>query len=184
MVNVWLHMVSSVILCPWHPQSSCPKFSWMDQVEILISIQYKCAEYIVTEIKQNGENLAFVVPHTEFPLTIVGDCLIETWWALNQNQQIIMWLYNSDVTWESYGISNHQQLNCSSTACSVLHQRKHQISVLLALCEGNPPVTGGFPSQRASDAEIISILCYHHGVITAILHTLPPTYKNKQKSIL
>ena len=27
------------------------------------------------------------------------------------------------------------------------------ISALLALCEGNPPVTGGFPSQRASNAE-------------------------------
>ena len=26
------------------------------------------------------------------------------------------------------------------------------ISALLALCEGNPSVTGGFPSQRASDA--------------------------------
>ena len=27
-------------------------------------------------------------------------------------------------------------------------------SALLALCEGNPPITGGFPSQSASDAEI------------------------------
>ena len=25
------------------------------------------------------------------------------------------------------------------------------LSILLALCEGNPPVTGGFPSQRASN---------------------------------
>ena len=29
----------------------------------------------------------------------------------------------------------------------------HQISALLALCEGNPPDTGGFPSQRASNTE-------------------------------
>ena len=27
-------------------------------------------------------------------------------------------------------------------------------SALLALCVGNPPVTGGFPTQRASDAEL------------------------------
>ena len=26
------------------------------------------------------------------------------------------------------------------------------LSVSLALCEGNPPVTGGFPSQRAGNA--------------------------------
>ena len=27
-------------------------------------------------------------------------------------------------------------------------------STLLALCEGNPPVTGGFPSQKTSGAEL------------------------------
>ena len=31
------------------------------------------------------------------------------------------------------------------------------------LCEGNPPVTGGFPSQSASKAENASILLCHHG---------------------
>ena len=30
------------------------------------------------------------------------------------------------------------------------------------LCEGNPPVTGGFPSQRASDVENVSIWWRHH----------------------
>ena len=32
-----------------------------------------------------------------------------------------------------------------------LHEME-TISMLLALCEGNAPVTGGFPSQRASNA--------------------------------
>ena len=32
------------------------------------------------------------------------------------------------------------------------------LSVLLALCEGNPLVTGGFPSQRASNAQLWSFL--------------------------
>ena len=44
-----------------------------------------------------------------------------------------------------------------STVCSTIgsgiRQRKHQNSVLLVLCEGNPPVTSGFPSQRASNME-------------------------------
>ena len=31
-------------------------------------------------------------------------------------------------------------------------------SVLLALCEGNPLVTGGFPPQRASDAELWCVI--------------------------
>ena len=31
------------------------------------------------------------------------------------------------------------------------------LSALLALCEGNPPVTGGFPSQRASDDVFVDV---------------------------
>ena len=27
-------------------------------------------------------------------------------------------------------------------------------SMLLVLCEGNPPVTGGFPSQKASNGDL------------------------------
>ena len=32
------------------------------------------------------------------------------------------------------------------------------LSELLTPCEGNPPVTGGFPSQRASDVEPLCFL--------------------------
>ena len=47
---------------------------------------------------------------------------------------------------------------CSS-ACSGADQRKHGST---GLCEGNPPVTSGFPSQRVSDAENVSIWWRHH----------------------
>ena len=43
---------------------------------------------------------------------------------------VLQWLHN-----ERHGVSNQTYEN----------QRKHQSSVLRALCEGNPPVTGGFP---------------------------------------
>ena len=33
------------------------------------------------------------------------------------------------------------------------HERKHQKLCVNGLCEGNPPVTDGFPIQRASNAE-------------------------------
>ena len=46
-------------------------------------------------------------------------------------------------------------LNVCSTACVACQKKKHQSSAFLALCEGNPPVTGGFPSQMESDAEIV-----------------------------
>ena len=41
--------------------------------------------------------------------------------------------------------------------------RKHQSSALLAICEGNPPVIGGFPSQKASTAAYVSMPCRRHG---------------------
>ena len=41
-------------------------------------------------------------------------------------------------------------------------ENSQQSFVLLALCEENPPVTSGVPSQIASDAESISKSWYHH----------------------
>ena len=37
-------------------------------------------------------------------------------------------------------------------------------SEVLALCEVNPPVTGGFSSQRPSNAENISMSWHHHEI--------------------
>ena len=47
------------------------------------------------------------------------------------------------------------------------HQRKYQSSVLPDLFEENPPITGGFPSQRASNAENVSIWWRHHAIIAS-----------------
>ena len=58
------------------------------------------------------------------------------------------------------------QTTGSSTAYSIAsdwQQRRHQSSAILALCEGNPPVTGGFPSQWASNEESVPILWRHNG---------------------
>ena len=58
------------------------------------------------------------------------------------------------------------QITGVSVVCSTVYwgadQRKHQNPVPLAFCEGNPPVTCGFPSQRANHAETISIWWRHH----------------------
>ena len=43
-------------------------------------------------------------------------------------------------------------LTVCSTACSGHNQVEHQSSALVALNEGNPPLIGGFTSQRASNA--------------------------------
>ena len=44
------------------------------------------------------------------------------------------------------------------------HIKETSKSVLLALCEGNSPVTGEFPTQRVSNAEKAPIWWHHHAL--------------------
>ena len=71
-------------------------------------------------------------------------------------------VYCRDATWNMSLITDNLT-NCS-TFYSDLHWRKHQSSASLDVCDGNPPLTGGFPSQRASDAENISMAWRDHGL--------------------
>ena len=45
------------------------------------------------------------------------------------------------------------------------YNRKHQGFKLLVLCDGNPPVTGGFPLQRASNRKAFSC----HNVLGSVI---------------
>ena len=65
---------------------------------------------------------------------------------------------------EHHGISNHWQTLCS-TACLNQQQRNLQSSALLALYEGNPSVTSGFPSQRVLNVASVFIMAYHDVII-------------------
>ena len=60
------------------------------------------------------------------------------------------------TSYEYHGVSISGNLTVYSTTCSDWQQR-HQTTGLLALCEGKPPVTGGFPSQMPSNIENILI---------------------------
>ena len=58
-------------------------------------------------------------------------------------------------------ISNHQQIDSLFNRFFCWQQRKHESSLLQALCDRNPQITSGFPSQRASNAESFSMSsCY------------------------
>ena len=51
-----------------------------------------------------------------------------------------------------------------SIVYSGTNQRKTSKLRVTGLCEGNSPVTGEFPAQRASDAENVSIWWRHHAI--------------------
>ena len=67
-------------------------------------------------------------------------------------QRTLQWCQN-----EHDGISNHRRLSCLFNPFFRRRSKKTSKLRVTGLCEGNPPVTGGFPSQRASNGENVSI---------------------------
>ena len=60
------------------------------------------------------------------------------------------------------GVSNHQPRNCLFKRLFTRRSKKISKLRITGLCEGNSPVTGEFLSQRASNAESVSIWWRHH----------------------
>ena len=69
----------------------------------------------------------------------------------------IEWRHN-----ERDGVSNHQLLDCLFNSLFRRRWKKTPKLRVTGHCVGNSPVTGGFPSQKPSNAENVSIWWYHH----------------------
>ena len=82
---------------------------------------------------------------------------MELWPSETRNHKPLEWSHNGRD-----GVSNHQPCDCLLNR--LFRRRSMKISKLrvTGLCEGNSPVTGEFPSQRAINAENISIWWRHH----------------------
>ena len=78
---------------------------------------------------------------------------------------LLQWCHN-----ELAGVSNHQPHGCLLNR--LFTRRSHKTSKLrvTGLCVGNSPVTGGFPAQRASNAENVFIWWCHHIVSSNRFH--------------
>ena len=69
---------------------------------------------------------------------------------------------------ERDGVSNDRLLVCLSNRLFKRRSKKTSKLRVTGLCEGNPPVTDGFPSQRASNGEHVSIWWSHHDIFIPI----------------
>ena len=69
----------------------------------------------------------------------------------------LQWRHN-----ECDGVSNHRCLDCLLNQLVRRWSKKTSKHHVTGLCEWNPPVTGGFPSQRASNSQNVSIWWCHH----------------------
>ena len=70
----------------------------------------------------------------------------------------LQWRHN-----EHDGVSNHQPYGFLLNCLFMRRSKKTSRLRVTGLCDGNSPVTGEFPSQRASNAENVSIWWRHHG---------------------
>ena len=77
--------------------------------------------------------------------------------SVNHVNNPLQWCHN-----EHDGISNHQCPDCLHH--HLFRHRSKKISKLCVtgFCEGNSPVTGEFPTQRASNVKNVSIWWRHH----------------------
>ena len=76
------------------------------------------------------------------------------------------WKKTFTLQWRHNGrdsVSDHQRLECLFNR--LFRRRSENIKApVIGLCEGNSPVTGEFPSHRASNAENVSIWWRQHDI--------------------
>ena len=78
----------------------------------------------------------------------------------------LQWHHNEQdgVSYHSY----HWRLDCLLNRLNRRRSKKTSKLCITGLWEGNPPLTGGFPSQKASNMENVSIWWHHHEVIEEV----------------
>ena len=122
----------------------------------------------ITDMENFGLVLIRIGPMTSHRMTAIvlhlsgqpAYCLCHKPWTKMELQvtPCMGWHY-SDIIMSA----KVSQITCVSIVCSAIcsdaDQRKVRVT---GLCEGNSPVTSGFPSQRASITESVSSIWWHH----------------------
>ena len=75
------------------------------------------------------------------------------------------WHWSNPLQWRQNGrdgVSNHQSHDCLRNRLFGRRSNKTSKLRVTGLCVGNSPGTGEFPTQRASNAENVSIWWRHH----------------------
>ena len=105
----------------------------------------------------------FTVTAIKYPHYIVVFCFVTVTFSV---LTVLKWfVFHTSLHWRHNGhdgVSNHQPRDCLLNR--LFRRRSKKVSKLrvTGLCEGNSPVTGEFPAQRASNAENVTIWWRHH----------------------
>ena len=111
---------------------------------------------LVTDALVPNKRHAISNHHTDSTVTTVSHGLYHTTYA---------WYCSHPLQWrnnEHDGVSNHQRQDCLFNRSFRRRSKKSSKLRVTGLREGNLPVTGGFPSQKVSSAENVSVWWRHH----------------------
>ena len=134
-----------------NPQGVCSSWHWGYCLYVLTDGVYRLS----------GCQLNSMQITTETPFLIAPDA-----W----NRSIIMKeTHCNDVIMSAMASQITSFTIVYSAVYSGTDQRKHQSSALLVLWEGNSPLTGELPAQRASNTENVSIWRRHPGLNLSLL---------------
>ena len=116
-------------------------------------------------------------PQSEANQLCTYRCKITRWHPHCRSQ-----FHYNDVIYEPDDVSNHQRLECLLNRLFMRRSNKTSKLRVTGLCEGNPSVTGGSPSQRASNAENVSIWWRHHviGPLFCITYPAPFSWRDSE----
>ena len=88
-----------------------------------------------------------------------------TRWAQDFYVLLLCYVHRKTLQWRHNGrngVSNHRHLKCLFNLSLRCRSKKTSKLRVTGLCEGKSPMTSEFPSQRASNAENVSIWWCHH----------------------
>ena len=133
----------------------CEQFKLYDSrksVRFIDTFSAKCVEYLC-KTTMTGTRPTYQIV-MERQMWIKCACL----YCLScQSDILLQWRHN-----DCDGISNHRRSHCLLNCWFRCRSKKTSKLRVTGLCEGNSPVTGEFPAEKASNTEIISIWWRHH----------------------
>ena len=124
----------------------------LNQCSITISIWFKCIKLKLHQVIWGWINSHIFLQFLYRHLTN-----IQIWNTLSVLCLSLQWHNN-----ERDGVWNYCRLDCLLSRLFRRRSRKTSKLRVTALCERIPPVSDGFPSQRASNAENVFIWRRHH----------------------
>ena len=137
---------------------------------------YMCIFYVVAYIVRNDKNKHVQPTILDFGVAFISKLQQRThiciYGAAASPTHAISIEFHSPLQWrhnERNGVSNHQPHDYLLNHLFWHRSKKTSTLRVTGLCEGNWPLTGEFPAQRANNAENVSIWWRHHAMKIVIL---------------